>query len=140
MNTNAFTFRSPGPQSCFRPTKPGKTFNPADPQALDLLTAFQSDKLYIQLCKSQECFRARLTPKPWRVGMDNPPRTYPWISDEKEQQFNTWSARYDQAITKHTACQFIAHHGEPTIHPDIQPILTLHDQLACDPQHQKQLA
>lgn len=34
--------------------------------ALRLLRFLKADPRYIDLCKTQECFRARLTPKPWR--------------------------------------------------------------------------
>lgn len=33
-----------------------------------VLRFFRSDPRYIEMCRKQQCFRARLTPKPWREG------------------------------------------------------------------------
>ena len=35
--------------------------------------ALGADPLYRKLCKAQKCFRARLTPKPWRCGLRRSP-------------------------------------------------------------------
>ncbi len=52
-------------------------FDPAQADAQAILRDLKSDPLYIRLCRAQECFRARLTPKPWRCGIrQSPPRTW----------------------------------------------------------------
>ncbi|MEF9976953.1 MAG: hypothetical protein RR834_00450, partial [Thermomonas sp.] len=43
-----------------------RTFQPQDDDAAMLFSALQADHLYTVMCKVQHCFRARLTPKPWR--------------------------------------------------------------------------
>lgn len=43
------------------------TFDPCSAESREILVGLKSDPLYIALCRSQECFRARLTPKPWRA-------------------------------------------------------------------------
>lgn len=43
-----------------------------------LLREFGSDPLYIRLCVRQESFRARLSPKPWRIGMRPPAVSFPF--------------------------------------------------------------
>ena len=45
-----------------------RTYDPASQECRELLEALGSDPLYIRLCRGQHCFRARLTPKPWRCG------------------------------------------------------------------------
>jgi hypothetical protein len=41
----------------------------ADSDVADgVFEALGADPLYRKLCKTQKCFRARLTPKPWRCG------------------------------------------------------------------------
>ncbi len=45
-----------------------QTFDPAANSTQLLLEALQSDPNYRLLCQIQNCFRARLTPKPWRAG------------------------------------------------------------------------
>jgi len=110
-------------------------YDPTSGEARRLLDAFHSDHLYTTLCKAQHCFRARLTPKPWRIGMDTPPRAFPFDPPAKRNTFEAWKADYDQRITTYAACEPTtpAALGNPTVHPDIEPVLTLHDQLACAP-------
>ena len=44
------------------------SFDPAAPETTALLERLGSDPKYVLLCRIQRCFRARLTPKPWRAG------------------------------------------------------------------------
>ncbi|MFA9478359.1 hypothetical protein ACERK3_08625 [Phycisphaerales bacterium AB-hyl4] len=105
--------------------------DPADGETKALLEAFDSDRLYVRLCEAQQCFRARLSPKPWRVGMPTPPRQYPWLDERRRQAFEKWSQRYEQASRSATVCRFVDTFGEEAVHPDVQPVLSLHDELAC---------
>ncbi|MGH2485254.1 MAG: hypothetical protein ACRDHE_04485, partial [Ktedonobacterales bacterium] len=50
-----------------------QVFDPTAPQTLELLQTIGSDPLYVRLCQAQGCFRARLTPKPWRCRTSVPP-------------------------------------------------------------------
>src|SRR5262249_42566958 len=47
----------------------------------------QADPLYRKLCTSQKCFRARLTPKPWRCGLRRKPERWPWLDPRDERSF-----------------------------------------------------
>src|SRR5579863_4182705 len=47
-------------------------FQAGNPRTEDLLRQFDADPLYARLCRMQESFRARLTPKPWRCGLPIP--------------------------------------------------------------------
>lgn len=47
----------------------GPDLAPGSERAGDLLTALRSDPLYVQLSNTYDSYRARLTPKPWRVGL-----------------------------------------------------------------------
>jgi hypothetical protein len=66
--------------------------DPRSDQSRKLLAALGSDEKYIHLCSVQKCYRARLTPKPWRIGMPRPDRRLcvPWRTEQQEAQFNTW--------------------------------------------------
>jgi hypothetical protein len=44
------------------------TFDPTAAETAALLEQLGSDPKYVLLCRIQRCFRARLTPKPWRAG------------------------------------------------------------------------
>lgn len=49
-----------------------RLIDPENAQSDSLLKELGSDKLYVSLCRSQDCYRARLTPKPWRCGSTRP--------------------------------------------------------------------
>jgi len=83
------------------------------------------------LCEAQACFRARLTPKPWRCGLGCPPKTYPWINDEKRREFEAWAGAYDRAIAGFAVCRLMDVLGETAVHPDVEPVLRLHDAMTC---------
>ncbi|MGB0768303.1 MAG: hypothetical protein ACPGYV_11405 [Phycisphaeraceae bacterium] len=108
-------------------------YTPGSDQSQALLNAFESDALYTKLCLAQQCFRARLTPKPWRIGMDNPPRTFPFTNPSKQRVFDQWKAQYDQRAGLFAACEPLSDEpwGNPTVHPEIAPVLAMHDELAC---------
>lgn len=105
-------------------------FHPADGEAQQTLRMLGSDPLYIALCCAQESFRARLTPKPWRCGMPNPPGAYPYETPEAERRFQQWAQRYEHALSQYAVCRLIAHYGDTRVHPEIAPIVALHDRHA----------
>jgi len=105
-------------------------FSPAQNQAFDILRELASDPLYIRLCRAQDCFRARLTPKPWRCQMKMPPVQYPFDDIKQELRFTEWAQRYKGASSAYAVCAFVKHFGPTQVHPDIQPILDLHDQMS----------
>lgn len=106
-------------------------YDPTQPNDLKILHDLKSDPLYIRLCKAQACFRARLTPKPWRIEINLPPTTYPWFNTAEEANFRGWQQRYEQKIKQFTTCRFVEQLGSATVLPAIKPILDLHDQIAC---------
>jgi hypothetical protein len=106
-----------------------QTFDPGQSYTLDILREFESDPLYVRLCQAQDCFRARLTPKPWRCNTPAPPSRYPWESNDREIQFRSWEKRYEQASRSYAVCKLVKQLGPQEIHPDVAPILSLHDQL-----------
>ena len=110
-----------------------RPYTPGSEEAEQVMQAFAADPLYVSMCKAQQCFRARLTPKPWRIGMDNPPRTFPFAEAAKQRVFDQWQQVYDQRIARYAACEPLSETpwGNTAVHPDIAPVLSLHDQLAC---------
>ncbi len=106
-------------------------FHPAGSDAQAILSDLKSDPLYIRLCRAQECFRARLTPKPWRCGIKQPPPRYPWPDSPTEMRFRQWEQQYEAAARSYMTCRLIQEIGPRDVHPEIAPVLDLHDQLAC---------
>jgi len=104
--------------------------HPAGGEAQQILHALGSDPLYITLCRTQESFRARLTPKPWRCGLSHPPGTYPHLTPSAERYFQEWARRYENVSAQYAVCRLIAHYGDTRLHPEIAPIVALHDKHA----------
>jgi hypothetical protein len=102
-------------------------FDPKDQAALGILREMGSDPLYIRLCKAQECFRARLTPKPWRCGHSSNTVGYPIKDDEAARRFEKWEAKYDARQRKYATCRFLAHLGVEKPHPEVGRVIELHD-------------
>jgi hypothetical protein len=108
-----------------------RLFDPTSEETLALLRAFGSDELYVKMCRVQECFRARLTPKPWRIKVPNPPSRFPWVEREKEIAHREWERFYEGVIANYSACSFLGRCGDESMMEDISEIVGIHDSLAC---------
>jgi hypothetical protein len=106
-------------------------FKPKSEHASDIMQALKSDPLYLTLCKAQECFRARLTPKPWRCGLRQPPGSlrFPWDTPQREAEFRQWEKQYEAGTSNYAACSFVKQIGPRVIHPNVEPILEFHDRM-----------
>lgn len=82
------------------------------------------DALYRKLCVRQNCWRARLTPKPWRLRM---PCVYPLpvSSDERPAAAAEWLALYQQLSEGVSVCRLVDAMGRPMV----GEVIRLHD--AC---------
>jgi len=86
------------------------------------------------MCKVQRCFRARLTPKPWRIGIDR--RIRPPVAAWSAGQANLperlqWIARYEQRSTGHAACRYLCALGDTArIDPKAEHVRALHDAMS----------
>ena len=107
------------------------TWDPLATVTTSLLEQLGSDPLYMTLCRGQECFRARLSPKPWRCEVPPAPSRFPWRNDAAEQEHRRWVAKYERATAGYSTCAFIGAFGESNVDPAVEPILRLHDELAC---------
>lgn len=94
-----------------------------------LLNEFNADPLYIRLCRQQESFRARLTPKPWRMKMWEPPVTYPFQTASEQSRFDAWEAKYASAAQRFATCRFIRSIGGAQCAPGFQELIDFHDEL-----------
>jgi hypothetical protein len=72
-------------------------------RAQNIMSELGSDKIYIRLCKIQRCFRARLTPKPWRCGFKRHQLRFPYTPQD-QTLFNEWLSIYQQKKQNYQAC------------------------------------
>ncbi len=114
-------------------------FDPRHESSLAVLRELNADPLYIRLCREQECFRARLSPKPWRCHADKPPSRYPFEDARQEVQYRAWESKYKAAASRYAVCQLLKQFGTPEVRPEIAPVLQAHDE-ACLPNRPLQLA
>lgn len=103
-------------------------FDTSDGQARGLMTAVGADPKYVRLCEVQKSFRARLTPKPWRVGLEKPPARFPFERPADERAMREWQARYDHASQGYATCHLVEEIGSGTEHPQVTALRTLHDE------------
>jgi hypothetical protein len=104
-------------------------FDPEAAASDGVFDALGADPLYRQLCKTQKCYRARLTPKPWRCGIRHNPERWPFLDARAEKHFQKWDAQYQSFSAGWATCEFVKAIGSDTVHSAIQPILKLHDQM-----------
>ena len=107
-----------------------------------LFDALGCDPLYQKLCQSQKCFRARLTPKRWRMSepevLNKPELTFritkemieDWqpMDEERLEQYEQWTQHYDKATNHYATCQFVKHYGNANIENELKALIELHDR------------
>jgi hypothetical protein len=108
-----------------------RRYDPCSDQVARMLDELGSDPLYRTLTSKQECFRARLTPKPWRCGAKVPPNQYPWTSEEQERRYRAWQDRYTQSAEGYAVCELIECYGDTITDDEISVVLERHDSLTC---------
>lgn len=84
------------------------------------------------MCLNQHCFRARVSAKPWRIGIGDHirPRPGTWpVSPERLPERRAWLERYDHAAAGFAACRFIESLGKGASVPAAQAVRQLHDEL-----------
>lgn len=101
-------------------------------RSAELLAALGSDELYVALCKTQDSYRARLTPKPWRIGVRRPPGRFPFRSAEHEQAYRAWERDYDAAASRFATCALVADFGSASPDAAAREIARIHDRYALN--------
>ncbi len=108
-----------------------KSYDPVSDEVSNLLGDLGSDPLYRKLTLKQECFRARLTPKPWRCGCNRPPNRYPWETPDAEHKYRRWQHKYEAKSKGYATCSFLETFGDPLQDESFSEIVSLHDQFTC---------
>ncbi|TDU70846.1 hypothetical protein EI77_01964 [Prosthecobacter fusiformis] len=108
------------------------TFGARDEAVQDFFQALDTDPVYVRMCRNQHCFRARLSPKPWRIGIREHIRPRPgyWpVKPEHLPARNRWIAAYEEKARGFAACRFLEQLGSETVHPTADAIRIIHDEL-----------
>jgi hypothetical protein len=81
-------------------------------QGQHILAELAADPIYRELCRTHGTFRARLTPKPWRLPHIKAPRDrWPFAEGGAERRFQRWLANYESAAREYAVCRRLATHG-----------------------------
>jgi hypothetical protein len=96
-------------------------------QGEQILADLGADPIYRELCRTHGTFRARLTPKPWRLPRMKAPRDrWPYESSRAESRFQRWLSDYDAAARDYAVCRKLSAYGQAPSALEAQ-ILRLHD-------------
>ena len=102
----------------------GKEFDPRASTTKKMMDEFNCDPLYTFLCIKQGCYRARLTPKPYRMKMHGYRVKFPREGDDSE--FQQWLAEYERNSQSFCVCRFVEQIGKNHLLDDV---VCLHDDL-----------
>lgn len=108
-------------------------FAPNAPAVADAFQALGADTVYARMCRNQNCFRARLTAKPWRIGIGErlKPRPGVWpVAPDRLPAREAWVASYEAVAKAHAACRFLEAIGSKTVHPSAEAVRSVHDELS----------
>ncbi|MBM7839441.1 hypothetical protein JOC54_002721 [Alkalihalobacillus xiaoxiensis] len=105
-----------------------QTYDPSGQETEQILEELRCDPSYRVLCKVQNSFRARLTPKPWRFGMDRIPVRYPYRNEEERESLAKWDRNYKEKLEQWRTCEYVMTVGNKEVPPEIAPVQTMHDQ------------
>jgi hypothetical protein len=110
-----------------------RRFAPEEPAVTELFTALHADPRYVQLCRLQRCFRARLTAKPWRIGIKERirprPGIWPITNPEHLRLRTAWVANYERVARGFAACRLLEELGDGTRSPEVVRVVAWHDEL-----------
>lgn len=84
----------------------GRGLAPDSERMHQICRSLHADQLYESLCSRQQCWRARLTPKPYRVGVTG----YPCPVDSESAsslQVQEWIHRYESACRGKSVCRLV---------------------------------
>ncbi len=102
-----------------------------DPEVGHFFKAVHADPIYVRMCLNQHCFRARLTAKPWRIGIASHMRPRPgvWpVAPERISVRAAWIAEYEVRAAGFSSCRYVESLGSGSIDPRIQSVVDLHDR------------
>jgi hypothetical protein len=121
-------YRTP---SGFRVLAMQRAFAPREEAVKAAFQAWGVDRVYAQMCWNQQCFRARLTAKPWRIGINEHMRPRPgvWpINPERMPERMRWVAEYENAARAFAACRFVETIGSSEVAPEAELVRAAHDR------------
>jgi hypothetical protein len=119
-----------------------RRFDPREDAVRACFDALGVDPLYARMCLKQNCFRARVTPKPWRMGLPrlHPPYSAAWRPEHAALPARrAWVESYDREAQGYAACRHLETLGSGATDADAESVRVLHD-LICQAERDLPLA
>lgn len=110
-----------------------RTFDPREAEVTRAFDDLGVDATYARMCHNQNCFRARVTPKPWRLGMQRlrAPYSAVWQSEHRDLPGRReWVDAYGRASEGYAACRYVESFGGGAVDAAADRVRELHD-LMC---------
>ncbi|MEQ1514117.1 MAG: hypothetical protein ABL934_15725 [Lysobacteraceae bacterium] len=107
-----------------------RLFDPREPEVKACFDALGVDPMYARMCFNQNCFRARISPKPWRMGLQrmHPPYSAVWRPEHAELPARRqWIEVYEREAKAYAACRSIEKLGNVPADPAAEAVQQLHD-------------
>jgi hypothetical protein len=105
-------------------------FEPHSAEVDEFFRAMRVDPVYQRMCVRQNCFRARLSAKPWRCGVEShlKPRPGVWpVKPERMPDRMAWIEAYEKRAAGFAACRFVESLGSGIVHPAVASVVKFHD-------------
>ncbi|MCC5790532.1 MAG: hypothetical protein JJT75_12935 [Opitutales bacterium] len=102
-----------------------RTYDPEEETVPKTFEGLDADPLYQQLTKNQKIFRARVSPKPWRIALSRLPGENSGIRERAE-----WMKKYHDRSSEFSVVQYLETIGSEPADPRIAQVVRLHDSLA----------
>lgn len=109
-----------------------RLFDPREPAVQACFDALGVDPMYARMCRNQNCFRARVSPKPWRMGLQRlrPPYSAAWRPEHADLPARVqWIDAYQRKAQDYASCRHIETLGDGPIDKDADAVRELHDLL-----------
>jgi len=110
-----------------------RTFETDDPDVAACFESLGADWQYARMCRFQRCFRARVSPKPWRIGMTShirPSRGRWPVPPEVMPQRQDWIRQHETRAEGFAACRFVEALGSMVTTSRTLTVARLHDEMA----------
>jgi hypothetical protein len=101
---------------------------PGDAFTEQLFAGTGTDPQYARLCGVQKSYRARLTPKHWRLGVPKPPNKFLREEPDAAAKFAAWLGRYEEACRGFSTCTLLETFGSDTTIYDVAHAVEMHDE------------
>ena len=111
----------------FRVLATDPPIEPESPRARQLFETAGADPHFVLLCRAQQSFRARLTPKPERCRLARPADSFPREGEAAQRAFAAWLRRYEEVSASYAVCRLVESVGLGRVHDEIAPLLAIHD-------------